>query len=287
MIAFEVALMMEPMTMMGACAGVLLNKIFPGWLITLMLVAVLGLTTQRTLQKGIAAWRKETAAAAISAAQPESGAALLSRADKATMGAETPADQAPLARACEAATALDAALADDLRSPIRDTLALLAAMAATFLVSYLRGPNHHQSPLGIHCGSTPYWASVALQLVALVAFSAATRSVLLGRQARREACSYPFLPDDVQWNGRSSILYPLACALAGLCAGLFGIGGGIVKGPLMLEMGMLPQVSQAPPRTPLLVSPRPLSPPPIRRPTRRHLLPPPAIPALLICDANV
>ena len=106
MIAFEVALMMEPMTMMGACAGVLLNKIFPGWLITLMLVAVLGLTTQRTLQKGIAAWRKETAAAAISAAQPESGASLLSRADKATMGAETPADQAPLARACEAATAL-------------------------------------------------------------------------------------------------------------------------------------------------------------------------------------
>ena len=26
------------------------------------------------------------------------------------------------------------------------------------------------------------------------------------------------------------------------CAGLFGIGGGIIKGPLMLKMGMLPEV---------------------------------------------
>jgi uncharacterized membrane protein YfcA len=32
---------------------------------------------------------------------------------------------------------------------------------------------------------------------------------------------------------------------AGLSAGLLGIGGGLVQGPLMLEMGMLPQVQRA------------------------------------------
>ena len=32
---------------------------------------------------------------------------------------------------------------------------------------------------------------------------------------------------------------------AGLCAGLLGIGGGMVQSPLMLEMGMLPQVRGA------------------------------------------
>jgi uncharacterized membrane protein YfcA len=32
---------------------------------------------------------------------------------------------------------------------------------------------------------------------------------------------------------------------AGLSAGLLGIGGGMVQGPLMLEMGMLPQVQRA------------------------------------------
>ena len=43
----------------------------------------------------------------------------------------------------------------------------------------------------------------------------------------------------------SQVLYPLACGVAGLCAGLFGIGGGIIKGPLMLEMGISPQVASA------------------------------------------
>jgi uncharacterized membrane protein YfcA len=33
--------------------------------------------------------------------------------------------------------------------------------------------------------------------------------------------------------------------MAGVFAGMFGIGGGIVKGPLMLEMGILPEVSAA------------------------------------------
>lgn len=41
------------------------------------------------------------------------------------------------------------------------------------------------------------------------------------------------------------MLYPLLCAIAGLLAGLFGVGGGIVKGPLMLEMGITPSVASA------------------------------------------
>lgn len=38
-------------------------------------------------------------------------------------------------------------------------------------------------------------------------------------------------------------MYPSICSVAGLVAGLFGVGGGIVKGPLMLELGVRPDVS--------------------------------------------
>lgn len=37
----------------------------------------------------------------------------------------------------------------------------------------------------------------------------------------------------------------MICILAGFCAGMFGIGGGVVKGPLMLEMGVHPAVAAA------------------------------------------
>mmetsp|Transcript_43612 Transcript_43612/g.115189 ORF Transcript_43612/g.115189 Transcript_43612/m.115189 type:complete len:561 (-) Transcript_43612:270-1952(-) len=47
------------------------------------------------------------------------------------------------------------------------------------------------------------------------------------------------------WDSWTTIKFPLICTFAGLFAGLFGVGGGIVKGPLMLEMGVNPLVSAA------------------------------------------
>ena len=82
LIAFEVALMMEPMTMAGAIAGVMMNKIFPGWLITLLLVLILGLTTHRTLDKGLRMWRKESA----TAARPDAADPLLLRLGRRVRG---------------------------------------------------------------------------------------------------------------------------------------------------------------------------------------------------------
>eukprot|EP00415_Alexandrium_ostenfeldii_P003489 UN3489 len=51
--------------------------------------------------------------------------------------------------------------------------------------------------------------------------------------------------DEVQWDSRNTLRYPAICAISGLLAGLFGVGGGIVKGPLMLEMGIMPAVASA------------------------------------------
>merc|ERR1712194_982722 len=50
---------------------------------------------------------------------------------------------------------------------------------------------------------------------------------------------------DIQWDAKTTITFPLICSIAGIFAGLFGVGGGIVKGPLMLEMGVHPAVASA------------------------------------------
>ena len=39
------------------------------------------------------------------------------------------------------------------------------------------------------------------------------------------------------WHTR----YPAACVVAGVAAGLLGIGGGMVLGPLLVALGCLPQ----------------------------------------------
>ena len=49
----------------------------------------------------------------------------------------------------------------------------------------------------------------------------------------------------MEWNETNTIKYPGYCFFAGFFAGMFGVGGGIVKGPLMLHMGVNPIVASA------------------------------------------
>lgn len=46
----------------------------------------------------------------------------------------------------------------------------------------------------------------------------------------------------MQWNSATLRRFPVTALLAGVTAGLLGIGGGMVIGPLFLSIGMEPQV---------------------------------------------
>jgi len=61
----------------------------------------------------------------------------------------------------------------------------------------------------------------------------------------KQRVGYKYVEGDIQWDGRATIVYPAICCLAGFFAGMFGVGGGIVKGPLMLAMGIHPKVASA------------------------------------------
>merc|ERR1719356_474193 len=71
------------------------------------------------------------------------------------------------------------------------------------------------------------------------------RSHLLKVYQAKKDCRYEYLPQDVVWDESATIRYPLLCSTAGLAAGMFGIGGGIVKGPLTFEMNVYAPVTSA------------------------------------------
>jgi hypothetical protein len=66
---------------------------------------------------------------------------------------------------------------------------------------------------------------------------------------------------DIVWDPKTTVLYPAMCSFAGLIAGMFGVGGGIVKGPLMLALGVLPEVAAATSATMILFTACAPSPP--------------------------
>jgi len=125
---------------------------------------------------------------------------------------------------------------------------MMAALLLTFCgctgLDLARGGNGF-NPMGVECGSELYW----ILTFAYVPFTAAIAAVigcrLVAETARKEEIGYPFQEGDVRWTLGSATLYSVICSASGVMAGLFGVGGGIVKAPLMNEMGVLPQAIQA------------------------------------------
>ena len=56
------------------------------------------------------------------------------------------------------------------------------------------------------------------------------------------------------WTGRNVYLYPALSGFAGMFGGLLGIGGGMIMGPLLLELGMLPNNTQATSATTVMIT---------------------------------
>ena len=85
----------------------------------------------------------------------------------------------------------------------------------------------------VHCGSVWYWLVVA-SIVPLVAlFCIIVRRYLIRRYQLKRELGLTSARDEVQWDARNTVLYPALCSLAGLVAGMFGVGGGIVKVSMM------------------------------------------------------
>jgi uncharacterized membrane protein YfcA len=268
--------------------GGYINHVLPDWLTTVSLAALLAFITHRLVQRALL-MRREAAAAAEkmerSLRSPEvvtwteeevaavSGS--LSRVEPSPVSVLLPEELEPEPTAAAAAAAAAAAGEDSsLRAPL-----LGAPRLPPPLSTPRRRLPHFYLPLGklsvllllvggvvsssllkhrFRCPSPAYWAA-ALGVVPLVlGLLWAVRRRLLRRAAAAAAArlSSPFAEpeDDVAWTPRTTLLYPALCTFAGVCAGMFGVGGGIVKGPLMLEMGVPASVAAATSATMILLT---------------------------------
>merc|ERR1711998_700991 len=78
------------------------------------------------------------------------------------------------------------------------------------------------------------------------------RMVTVAQYHARIDAGWEFHDGDVEWNEDRTVHYPLVAVFSGLIAGMFGIGGGLINGPLMVELGFVPDVAAATGSTMLL-----------------------------------
>ncbi len=325
LVDWDLILVMEPLTMVGAVLGAFLAKILPDQVLSVSLVVLLAFTTKTTLEKGISLWNKETetfecesrGAVAVELelnVKTNQEKSLLSDDDdelsddeghnqraslgitvdvvttdssthlpiivnksqevakgdeKQNLGNAYPPVMTPEERLLnEIGTQFDTEVAHAgnlrLQAQARDAelRALLQAeaetpqlklrvmsgmVAAVIFLNLIKGGRSDvfPSPLGIDCGSYAYWFLQISVLILVLCVSYWARENLVASWRTKNRLGYRYAAGDVEWNETNTLKYPFYCFFAGLCAGMFGVGGGIVKGPLMLYMGVHPLVASA------------------------------------------
>ena len=106
--------------------------------------------------------------------------------------------------------------------PTENLKILIVLFVVVLTLNLLKGGGAFRSPLGITCGSTAFWWANAAIFFWILAVTWHCRNYLLLKYRQKAACGYEYLPGDIQWDERATIVYPAVCCLAGFFAGMFG-----------------------------------------------------------------
>ncbi|KAI9086226.1 hypothetical protein K1719_031680 [Acacia pycnantha] len=225
---YDLALLFQPMLMLGITVGVSLSVVFPYWLITVLIIFLFIGTSSRSFFKGIEMWKDETILKNEIAKQ---------QATKANSPGEL-----------IVGTEYEPLIPREEKSPLqilcfnlrwKRILVLMIVWVSFLLLQVIKNE--------VKACSAGYWVLFCLQFpIALVVFG--HEAVKLYRDYKeRVATGNPesMCEASIEWKALHLAFCALCGILGGTVGGLLGSGGGFILGPLLLEIGVIPQVASA------------------------------------------
>ncbi|KAH9663210.1 Sulfite exporter TauE/SafE family protein 3 [Citrus sinensis] len=211
LIDYDLALLFQPMLMLGISIGVAFNVMFADWMVTVLLIILFIGTSTKALFKGIDTWKKETMMKKILFDSQEAAKVLES--------------ESKAAGECYYCS-------ND--SEFHPELSLLLYVWLGFLAVQLA------KEYVVPCSIT-YWILNALQVP--IAVSVALFEAICLYKGTRVIASKG--KEITNWKIHQIVFYCFCGIVAGMVGGLLGLGGGFILGPLFLELGIPPQVASA------------------------------------------
>ncbi|XP_059640969.1 sulfite exporter TauE/SafE family protein 3-like [Cornus florida] len=221
LIDYDLALLFQPMLMLGISIGVAFNVIFADWMVTVLLIILFIGTSTKALFKGIETWKKETLM--------KKEAARLESESKPVEGSGEEYKRLPSG---------PAALVDEdvplMYNIYWKELTLLVFVWIAFLAVQII------KTYTVTC-SIAFWILNSLQVP--IAGSVTLYEAICLYKGTRVIASKG--KEITNWKAHMLFLYCCCGIVAGMVGGLLGLGGGFILGPLFLELGIPPQVASA------------------------------------------
>ncbi|KAM7490364.1 hypothetical protein LguiA_033285 [Lonicera macranthoides] len=224
-IDYDLALLIQPMLMLGISVGVAFNVIFADWMVTVLLIVLFLGTSTKAFCRGVETWNKETALKKEAVKRVETNDA----------GRED-VEYKPLpggpSNAKNGTNGSDKLEVSVIENVCWKEFGLLCFVWVAFLA--LQISKNYTSTC-----STAYWVVNLLQIP--VSFGVSMYEGISLYKGQRVIASKGESGGNLKVH--QLILYCFFGVLAGLVGGLLGLGGGFIMGPLFLELGIPPQVS--------------------------------------------
>jgi len=140
---------------------------------------------------------------------------------------------------------LTSMLESEKKTRLTPFLWMVLVLSVTTLLAVLKGSNRGVSLIGVKPCSALYWVLSFVSLPFLVVVSIVISYLCIKIHSRKMVSNYTFQQGDIMWTRTNTFAMSVIGFIAGLLAGLLGIGGGVIFSPVMLEFGVLPEVAAA------------------------------------------
>ncbi|KAL9236147.1 hypothetical protein vseg_010849 [Gypsophila vaccaria] len=226
---YDLALVFQPMLMLGITIGVAFSVVFPYWLITILIIILFLGTSSRSFCKGIVMWKDETILKNALEKQQEAFA------NNSQGDLLIDVDYQPLNATVEKTT-IDI-ICFNLNGK---RLLLLAVVWVIFVLLQILKND-------VAVCSTWYWVLNLIQFpVAFGVFGyEAIKLYKEGKKRRIDGNTESVCGASIEFTPISISFCAFCGLVGGTVGGLLGSGGGFILGPLLLEIGVIPQVASA------------------------------------------
>ncbi|KAK9923371.1 hypothetical protein M0R45_031793 [Rubus argutus] len=240
LIDYDLALIFQPMLVLGISIGVSLNVVLSEWMITILLIIVLLGTSTRSFFKGVETWKKETKtkktlmdASKCLESKGEVNSSLsdvsvpdIEDRNSTPSGANNDPTETKQVKRREVSI---------LENVCWKQLGIIATVWV--LILGLQITKNYVTKC-----SVAYWSLDLLQIPVTVGVT--SYEVIKLYKGKRVITSKGS-EAAANWKVYKLVYFCAFGIAAGLIGGLLGLGGGFIMGPLFLEMGIPPQVSSA------------------------------------------
>ncbi|KAH1250884.1 Sulfite exporter TauE/SafE family protein 3 [Glycine max] len=209
-IDYDLALLFQPLLMLGISIGVSFNVIFPDWMLTTLLIISFTGISVKSFFKGVDTWKQETLMM--------KEASKNSRTDGRDIG--NPEDDAHYIKTID---------------PVKDN-----TNQSRKKVSVI--DNVHWKELGLLFA---VWIMILALEIGKVPIAVGMSSYQAMRLYKGQRIIASKGDQQTHWRVLQLIVFCACGILAGTIAGLLGLGGGFILAPLFLGLGIPPQVASA------------------------------------------